>query len=236
MIDLHLSEGWSEEELYALQIAAVDSFMKCDSVHAVEAAVEFAKVLNEKGLDADNYPLFLELLREENYHVIEALLEGENPFDFFKAIQPNHYMIEFCFELLASYSPGGVHEKTLGIVFGILYRNYHRAREGWQLYPLSIENVNALGKFLDKEKDQNDDVNRFILDILADLAEYTSQYPEDERINEIAAHAIDIRNAFFDRRRKMSSVMPPEILKRENYMKTTISPRKTKPYTEKKAG
>jgi hypothetical protein len=231
MTTLHWTDIWTQEELEKLLIHSVSDFMKCNTQHSVEAAVEFAKFLNAKGLNSDNYPIFLQLLKHENHNVIEALLGDADAFAFFREIQPNYYLIDFCFTMLRAYAVGGVYERTLALIFGILYRNYHRAREGYSLYPLSIENLNALGKFLDKEKNQNEGVNRFILDILADIAEYTSQFEEDEEVNVIASHAVAIRNAFFDRRREMSSVMPPEILTRADYRKTSINPRKTKPFT-----
>jgi hypothetical protein len=234
MINLHWEQVWNEDELYKLQVRSVSDMMKCDSQHAVEATVEFAKYLHEKGLDSDNYPLFLELLREENHNVIEALIGGESAFDYFSRVEPNYYIVDFCFKMLYQYAPGGVYERTLELIFGILFRNYHRARAGWALYQLSIENLNSIGKFLDKSMGQNEGINRFILDILGDIAEYNTQNEEDERLNKIAAHAIDIRNAFFDRRQEMSSAMPPEILVRKDYRETSINPRKTKQYAEKK--
>ena len=233
MSRLHWTDIWTEEELIKLQIKSVSKFLKCDTQHSVEVAVEFAKFLHSKALNSDNYPLFLELLKEENHNVTDALLGDANAFNFFKEVQPNYYIIDFCFKMLYKYSVGGVYDRTLELIYGILYRNYHRAKEGFSLYPLSIENLNSLGKFLDKSKRQNEGINRFILDIFSDIAEYTSQKEEDEEINKIAAHAIDIRNAFFDRRLEMNSVMPPEILEKKNYMETSINPRKIKPFAEK---
>ena len=75
--------------------------------------------------------------------------------------------------------------------------------------------MNAVGKFLDKTRDQNDPINRFILDILADIAEYRSINNEDPVVDKNSSHATAIRNAFFDTRRAMGSVMPLEILVRE---------------------
>ena len=232
MINLQWTNIWSEKELSDLLVNAVTRFMKCDSQHSVEAAVEFAKYLNMKKLDSDNYPIFLELLKNENGNVTDALVGEDNVFEFFKNVQPNYYIIDFCFKVLYKYSPGGVHDKTLELIFGVLYTNYHRAREGFILYPITIENLNSLGKFLDKSKKQSDNVNRFILDILSDIAEYTTQDENDE-VNKISAHAIAIRNAFYDRRLEMSGVMPEEILERKNYMETLINPRKTGPFAEK---
>jgi len=236
MLNLQWKNIWTDEELYKLQISTVSKFLKCEDQYAVEAAVEFAKYLNYKGLNSDNYPLFMEMLKEENHNVTDALIGDSNAFDFFEEIQPSYYLIDYCFKLLYQYSPGGVYDKTLEVIFGILYRNYHRAKEGYKLYPLTIENLNSLGKFLDKSKKQTDGVNRFILDILGDIAEYTSRFGDeaDEEINKIAAHAVAIRNAFFDRRLDMSNVLPEEILVRKDYKRTAINPRKRVPFKETK--
>ena len=232
MLHFPILKFWKEEELYARQVQAVSRFMKVDTPYAVEACVEFAKFLNARGLDPDNYPLFLQLLQDENRYVVEALIGKERAFDLFTRVQPNPYMIRFCFQILRGYAPGAVHDLTLETIFGILYRAYHSAKEGHALHALSIEDVNAVGKFLDKSKDQNDAINRFILDILADIAEYTSINNEDPAVDKNAAHATAIRNAFFDRRRAMTSVMPTEILVRRSYDETHVKPRTTRKFTE----
>jgi len=43
----------------------------------------------------------------------------------------NPYIIEFCFDVLRTYLPRGVNDLTLELIFGILYRAYHSAREGY---------------------------------------------------------------------------------------------------------
>lgn len=232
MLHFPLLKFWKEEELYALQVQAVSRFMKVDTPQAVEACMEFARYLNGKGLDPDNYPLFLELLQHENRYVVEALVGTEKAFDLFTRVQTNPYIIRFCFRILRGFEPGAVHDLTLETIFGILYRTYHSAKEGHALHALSIEDVNAVGKFLDKSKDQNDGINRFILDILADVAEFTSINNEDPVVDKNSAHATAIRNAFFDRRRAMTSVMPPEILARRNYDDVLVKPRTPRKFTE----
>ncbi|HUI69613.1 MAG TPA: hypothetical protein VL354_03765 [Spirochaetia bacterium] len=228
MLQFPVLKFWREEDLYKLQVQAVSRFMQCDTPEAVEASLEFAHYLNNAGLDSDNYPLFLEILRNENSYVTEALIGAEKAFDLFTRVQPSPYIVGFCFQVLRSYKPGGVNDRTLELIFGILYRSYHSAKEGNALYPLSIEDVNAVGKFLDKEKPQTDPINRFILDILADIAEYRSINNENPVVDKNSSHATAIRNAFFDRRLSMTTVMPPEILVRGNYLATTVKPRKPK--------
>jgi hypothetical protein len=232
MLQFSMLKFWTEDELYKLQVQAVTTFMKVETPAAVEASIEFARHLNALGLNGDNYPLFLEILRNENRFVVEALIGKEKAFDMFLKVQPNPYIIGFCFQVLRAYQPGGVYDLTLELIFGILYRTYHSAKEGHALYRLTIEDVNSVGKFLNKSKDQTDPINRFILDILADIAEYRSINNEDPSVDKNSSHATSIRNAFFDRRRDMSSVMPPEILTRTDYDTTLVKPRTTRKYSE----
>jgi hypothetical protein len=70
--------------------------------------------------------------------------------------------------------------------------------------------VNALGKHLNKEKGQDDPLNRVILEILDNLSELEGS--DNTEMEEIAIHASAIRNAFFDNRKEMSEVIPPVLL------------------------
>ena len=51
---------------------------------------------------------------------------------------------------------------------------------------------------------------------------------EDEYLDKVSSRAIAIRNAFFDKQVSMDTVIPPNILIRKDYKKTTLNPRKLK--------
>ena len=121
------------------------TYLLQDSVQTLSVTLDKENIRPGKFISVKN-----PFLKEENHNVTEALLGDANAFDFFKEVQPNYFIIDFCFKMLYKYAVGGVYERTLELIFGILYRNYHRAKEGFPLYPLSLENLNALGKFLDK--------------------------------------------------------------------------------------
>jgi hypothetical protein len=229
MLNLDWSTIFTEEELYKLQVDAVSRFMRCEIPQAVETSIELAKFINEGGLDSQNYPLVLEILRIGNFNVVDALLTGEDPFAYFSKVQTGPYIIDFALRMLDAYKPGSAYEKTLQVVFGILYRTYHSPKEGNKLYKLTIEHVNSIGKFLEKDKGQKNTTNRFILDILGDFGGLKSINNEDPEADRVAAHALAIRNAFFDRTVVMDSVIPEEILERQDYRKTTVLPRDVVP-------
>ena len=67
-----------------------------------------------------------------------------------------------------------------------------------------------LGKHLDKEKGQDDPLNRAILEVLEKLSELEAA--DNREMEEVAIHAAGIRNAFFDDKKRMDDVIPPVLL------------------------
>lgn len=232
MLNLTWTKIFGKEELYEMRVNSVTRFLQCETPQAVEASMELARYLNQKGLNSQNYPMVLELLREENFNVVDALLGDEDPFEYFTKVQTGPYIIDFALRMLDKYAPGRMYEKTLGIIFGIFYRTYHDAKQGYKLYKLTTEHLNSIGKNLDKEKGQQDPINRFILNILGDIGKNKSINEEDPTVDQLAAHAIDIRNAFFDKKLTLGSVIPRNLLQREDFRQSTIMPRDVVPYAK----
>ena len=230
MLEMNWTSVFTQQELYNMRADAVTRFLRCETGPAVEAAIELAKFLNKSGLNSQNYPLVLEVLKEGNYHVIDALLANEDAFAYFKKVQTGPYIVDFACRMLDRYAPGGLHDATLQIIFGIIYRTYHSPKEGYKVFKLNLEHINSIGKFLDRTKDQRDPINRFILNILGDIGGYKSLNNEDPETDKLAAHAINIRNAFFDRSLAMNLIIPDKLLLREDYQKNSIKPRDVVPY------
>ena len=88
-----------------------------------------------------------------------------------------------------------------------------------------VELTLALGKHLDKEAGQDQPLNRVILEILDKLGDLHSE--EEREIEEIAIHAANIRQAFFDDRRQMEGVIPPVLLVILSD-RAEVAPRRTK--------
>src|SRR5262249_3702639 len=104
----------------------------------------------------------------------------------------------------------GIYHKNLSVILGVLQSVYSSARDGYRIYPLTIADSNALGKHLDKNKGQDDPLNRAILEVLEKIAELESE--ADPQMEEVAMHASAIRNAFGDDRKRMENVIPPVLL------------------------
>ena len=130
--------------------------------------------------------------------------------------------------MMTKWHKGGIYEKNLSVILGVLQSVYSSPREGYRIYPLTIANLNAMGKHLDKERGQDDPLNRIILEILEKLSDLEDIGKPD--MEEVALHSGNIRNAFFDNRKSMDDVIPPVLLVSFDERKE-IQPRKREKVT-----
>jgi hypothetical protein len=204
-----------EEKMDVDRISEIENnllqgILGCRTTEAVEAAVTYAKFLSSVGITPDNYPLFLKMLEIENHWVIDALVANRDPFLMLSPVQPNKFIVNKIFAMLTKWRKGGIYSTNLSVILGVIQTVYSSPTNGYRIYPLSIADLNALGKHLNKEHGQDDPLNRVILDILENLSDLEGK--EDSEMEEIAIHASGVRNAFFDDRKEMEDVIPPVLL------------------------
>ena len=106
------------------------------------------------------------MLASNNRYAIDALLAGHEPERYLDCVAPNPFIVKSTFETFAEFKSNEIYEKSLRVFLGFLYKVYASAAEGYQLYPVSIAEVNSLGKFLDESQEQDWPLNRGILDVL----------------------------------------------------------------------
>ncbi|MEO0326870.1 MAG: hypothetical protein AAF447_28265, partial [Myxococcota bacterium] len=177
---------------------------------AVEASVTYARFLSTVGITPENYPVFLQMLEIENRWVIDALIGERDPFLILSSVQPNRYTVSRIFAMMMRWHKGSIYDKNLYVCLGVLQSVYSSPAAGYDIYPLSISDVNAIGKHLDKSKGQDEPINRAILEIIEKISELEDA--NDQELEEVSAHARKVRNAFFDDRKKMEDAIPPVLL------------------------
>jgi len=221
-LDEFNKEVWSEQSIFRVENHIINNIFACRTPDAVEAAITYAAFLRRSGLTNENYPLFLKLLEMENHFVIDSLLGATDPFLFMTPIQPTKHLVSTCFRLLTNWHPGGIYPKTLAIVMGALQAAYSYAKDGYKIHAVTINDVNNLGKHLNKEKGQDEPVNRAILDILDRLASLEGQ--GDAEMELLARQCNVIRGNFFDKRRKMEDAIPQVLLVKSDYLVKEVLP------------
>lgn len=224
-------QSWSRSEIANIEYSLLKGLIGVRTTEAVEAAVTYAAYLNSVGITNTNYPVFLKLLGVNNHHVIDALLADRDPFLFMSSIQPNYFIVASCFSFLAKYHTGEVYSKTLGIILGVFQATYTNPLDGYNIYPPTIADMNSLGKHLIEEKGQDDLLNRSILDLLDKISELEGQ-GINEDMEDLAVHAHNIRNNFFDTTKRLVDIIPDVLLKKEPNLDPENEPRKTVPLNE----
>jgi hypothetical protein len=221
-LDEFNKEVWSDASIFRVENHIINNVFACRTPDAVEAAITYSAFLRRSGLTNENYPLFLKLLEMDNHYVIDSLLGTTDPFLFLTPIQPTKHLVSTTFRLLTNWHPGGIYPKTLAIVLGSLQAAYSYAKDGYKIHKVAINDVNNLGKHLNKEKGQDESVNRAILDILDRLASLEGQ--GDDEMELIARQCNVIRGNYFDKRRKMEDAIPQVLLVKSDYLVKEVLP------------
>lgn len=211
------------DSIYLTESKIFQQLMAARTPESVEASISYARFLKLSGLTSENYPLFLKMLEIENHWVLDELIGDTDPFLLLSTIPPNNYLVSKCFKLLTRWRPGGIYPKTLAIVLGVLQNAYSSPRDGYKIYPLSISDIDNLGKHLEQEGGQDEPRNRCILDILERLGSIEG-LRLDENMERVARQAIKIRNSFFDNTKMLEDVIPQVLIVRGNYLEEEVPP------------
>lgn len=218
---------WSEKEIDALSLGYINDIIDSKEGYSVFAAISLAHYLvNKIGLNPDNYPIFFRLIEAGNPWVIDTLVGEKDPANFMGTIQFNTFMLRECFRMLTTWKPGEIYPKALVIIYGLLTICYKLPEEGYRIFPLTVSDVNNLGKHLDKTKDQMDPLNRVVLTLLdkiASLIEPQKELPSEE-VKDVALQANNIRGKFLDITKNLNESIPDVLLVRGDYLKTMIKP------------
>jgi hypothetical protein len=206
----HTDSGSREREIFDIESRLLQGIFGCRSTEAVESAVTYARFLNSVGITPENYSVFLKMLEIANHWVIDALIGERDPFLLLSSVQPNRFIVQRCLAMMTRWHKGGIYHKNLSVIMGVLQSVYSSPRDGYRIAPLTIADANAIGKHLQKNKGQDDPLNRAILEVLEKIANLEDA--GDAQMEEVAIHAAAIRNAFFDDRKRMEDVIPPVLL------------------------
>lgn len=218
---------WSEKEIDALSLGYMKDIIEGKEGYSAFAAVALAHYLvNKIGLTPDNYPIYFRLIESGNPWVIDTLVGENDPDKLMGTIQFNTFMIGECFRMLTGWKSGEVYPKALVIIYGLLRVCYQVPEEGYRIFPLTVTDVNNLGKHLDKTKDQMYPLNRAVLsmlDRLASLIEPQKPMPSEE-IKDVALQANNIRGKFLDMTKQLNEAIPDVLLARGDFEKNKVVP------------
>lgn len=222
---------YSQEEIEKIENFLLQQILHCSTSAAVEACITYARFLNLTGITNENYPLFIKVLEVGNHWVIDALIGDRDPFLFLSSIQPNSNILESCFKILTEKHPGELYPKSLSVILGVLQATYNVPEDGYNIFGLSIYELNTLGKHLNEEIGQEDSLNRVILDIMHKIAQLKGQLGivgltgVDRDKEELAIHANEVMSHFYDDTKRLFQIIPQVLLIKKDYRTYEIQPR-----------
>lgn len=221
--------GWTQEEINNLELKFLHEIFKGKDSLAVDAAIGYAKFISDKiKINPDNYPVFMLLLESGNHWIIDALIGKNKAEEYFKCVQPNAFLIAECLKMLTGWKRSSIYPKSLLVIFGVLKTAYENPQEGYRLYPLTISELNNLGKHLDEGKDQKDPVNSTILYLLDKFSSLLDpgNIIDDNKLLQLATQADRIRGKFLDITKKINEAIPDILLEKGDYSVDEIPPSK----------
>jgi hypothetical protein len=228
MKDNENRKDWKDDEVDNLMLTFLYRMLEEKSQEGVDVSYAFAKYMARITIDPDNYPVFMKLLENHNHWVIDALVGNQDLKTFFiGSLQPNTFILSSCIEILTRYQPGELYPTVLELILNLMKVCYAGAAEGYRLYPLDTNNINQIGKHLNKEEGYQSERNRLILEILdsiASLVDIGGLPAETVEIEQLATHANNIRGKFLDPSKKLNEAIPDNILKPGDYQDNEIKP------------
>ena len=204
----------SREYVDYLKHHFITEILESPNVKAANALWAYASFLSRLGINPDNYPLYINLLASNNRYAIDVLLEGHEPERYFDCVAPNPYIVKATFDTFAEFKSNEIYEMSLRVFLGFLFKVYSSAEEGYQLFPVTVANVNSLGKFLDETRDQDWPLNRGILDVLGCISDLDKPHETDMQKKDVAAQCGRIRSDFFDHKRSLKQSITEVILEK----------------------
>jgi hypothetical protein len=185
--------------------------MSCTTESAVDAAVALARQLDREGIGSRTWLLALRCLGTNHSQVVKALVGRRNPLLLLSSLRPSWYLLREVFRLLTRFRREELEPLVLYALLGVIQTTYKTSKYGYRIYPLSVSDVHNVGKYLDKNVDQSDQRNRYVLDLLFDI--YALGVDSTDRLaKRVALVANDIRMAYFDNTKRIVDVVPSTLL------------------------
>jgi hypothetical protein len=187
-----------------LIVELLEKIFAANTDESKEAVVAVSRLLAREHLDESNAYLYLKIMRLNLGEASDAVFANRNPETFFSVLVPFNGLIGSCLEILTSCRPKELYFKNLLACSGIMQMTYKNPRYGFNVYRLSVNDIQHFGKYLSLRDDKLNDI---IVDVLSDIWRINSGKYKDESLK-----AKEIVDCFFDRTKRLSEVIPEVIL------------------------
>jgi hypothetical protein len=184
-------------------VLSLRDWLRDRSMRGTEGVVAFARFLRTYTLDAATLPLYLDLFEAGVPEALDVLLEGRDPAALFTRMPHSVSSIGRVFGILTAIRPREAAVPAVLPLIGLLEAVYTKNPQTHADRPLSIADVNQIGKFLVHPQEQ-------VREIIARLLETLGRLAWGDRV--AANHAGRILDAFLDNTKTLATVIPAVLL------------------------
>lgn len=189
----------------------LEEALLCTSEASIATCMGLASMIRSMGIHDESSAFVLTLIQTNNDYVLDALFSDEDPFLLLRNTSPSAKNMKLAFSILSSHNPGDLHTKALIALLGMIEIAYKHSRNGFDIYPFTLSELNNLGKYLEEDQNQFAPVNIIILRILDNLHSMGSR-SQDWRQRMLAFEAMQIRLGYFDRKKRLVDIIPEELM------------------------
>jgi hypothetical protein len=171
---------------------------------SVESIIAITRLLSKEHLDRSNAYLFLKIIDLNINDASDVIFSNRSPETFFSSIIPFYELVNSCLLMMIRRRPAEFYFKNILSCFGILQMTYKNPKYGFNIYKLSITEIQHIGKYLILDDARLNDI---IIDVLTDIWRQNG-----DRYKDVSIKAKDITDCFFDDKKRLSDVIPDVIL------------------------
>ena len=176
----------------------IDILLSDPHPEAKNVLVSYAQYFSTIRITEKTAPLILKLLSSDVQPAAERLFGDKNPLLFFSSVAFHREGLSKIMENITSHTPESIYVKTLLAYLGVLLKTYKHTETGMKLYPLSIQSVQHIAKYLTLH---DETVQSTIIEILENLKTLPSRYS-------VARFSAEILDAFFDNSKNLENILP----------------------------
>jgi len=195
-----------------------DDIFKCKTRAETNLLVALAEYLREIDANSENIGLYMRLLQTNREEVVNALVSSKNESTIFSKVELNSEHTRSALRILASLFPEEIYEPVLNSLLSIFETLYYNPVYGFNVYPLTIMDINQIAKYLTRDTDQDAPVSRSLLKFLENIHQCV-EIGSVKEFHAVQVHAGRISLAYFDKRKHIEDLIPHALIKMPENMR-----------------
>lgn len=186
------------------EIDILNNMLTSNTGEGRQGIISFARYIRGVRLDNSTLPVFIKFIRTGVTEALDELYRERDPISFFSNITPNKGLISSVLKILTENSPNKGDSRVVLSCLGILLSAYYNPQEGMSLCPMTVQELFHTAKYF-----VTDDTE--VAELLEELLDALKTLPATH-YRELQLTAVKISDAHFDKSKKLSNVIPGNIL------------------------